>query len=361
MRNTKLIVDINKFKENISKIKAYCPSKEIMPVIKANAYGTYINKRIDILNNFNIVAVAIIDEAISLRKNNYQKEIFVLNQPSMEEIEEIDKYNLIVGISSEEFIDKCIEKKIKLRCHLEIETGMNRTGIKLDELDRLLKKIKSNFIIEGAYTHFSSADIDDAYTKKQIDKFKQALQIIKNNDVELKYIHTSASNGLINYKLDFTNIVRPGIIMYGYESFKGAKKYIDVEPICVLKTNITYLKDCLENEKIGYSQKYTCTKKTKVATIPIGYADGLRRSLINKGYVIVNNKKCPIIGNICMDSCMIDVTNVEKVEVNDEVYIFDNNLITLEEIATTYDTINYEVLCTISERVPRIFKEDNNE
>lgn len=355
MRNTRLEVDLTKFKENIQKIREYCPNKEIMPVIKANAYGTYVNKRLDILNDFNIVAVAIVDEAINLRKLGYKKDIFVLNQPSVSEINEIIEYNLIVGISSEEFIDECLKEKMMIRCHLEIETGMNRTGIKLDNLERIIKTTKDKLKIEGAYTHFSSADFDDDYTKKQIERFKKAVDLIKSKGIKLKYIHSSASNGLLNYKLDFTNMIRPGIIMYGYEPFKGAKNKINIEPICKLKTNITFLKECNKDDKISYSQKYTCRDKTFVATIPIGYADGLRRALTNKGYVIIKNHKCSIIGSVCMDSCMIDVSDVENVKVNDEVYIFDEINITLESIAEKCDTINYEILCTISDRVPRIF------
>lgn len=355
MRNTRLEVDLTKFKRNIQKIREYCPNKELMPVIKANAYGTYINRRLDILNDFNIVAVAIVDEAINLRKLGYTKDIFVLNQPSISEINEIIEYDLIVGTSSEEFIDECLKENMYIRCHLEIETGMNRTGINLDNLERIINKIKDKLKIEGVYTHFSSADFDDNYTKKQIEIFKKAVELIKNKGINLKYIHSSASNGLLNYKLDFTNMIRPGIIMYGYEPFKGAKSKIDVEPTCKLKTNITFLKECNKEDKISYSQKYTCKDKTLVATIPIGYADGLRRALTNKGYVIINNHKCPIIGSICMDSCMVDVSEVENVKVNDEVYIFDDINITLDNIAEKCDTINYEILCTISDRVPRIF------
>lgn len=171
MRNTRLEVDLTKFKRNIQKIREYCPNKELMPVIKANAYGTYINRRLDILNDFNIVAVAIVDEAINLRKLGYTKDIFVLNQPSISEINEIIEYDLIVGTSSEEFIDECLKENMYIRCHLEIETGMNRTGINIKILERIIDKIKDKLKIEVVYTHFSSSDFDDNYTKKQIEIF----------------------------------------------------------------------------------------------------------------------------------------------------------------------------------------------
>ena len=160
----------------------------------------------------------------------------------------------------------------------------------------------------------------------------------------------------MNYNDNVSNMVRPGIIMYGYESFEGALTKINIEPICKLKTKITFIKEVSENESISYSRKYITNKKMTIATIPIGYADGLRRELSNKGAVIVNGKKASILGSICMDSCMIDVTDIESVRVGCDVYIWDNSIRTIEEIASECHTINYEIISTISSRVPRVFE-----
>lgn len=352
MKNTILEVNTKKFINNINKIQKYVGNKTIMPVIKANGYGTYINKKLDIINHFNIVAVAEVQEAIELRKLGYSKEIFVLNQPSIEEIEDIYKYQITIGLSEIEFLKQI---NLPIKVHLEIETGMNRTGIKLNDLDDFIDEIKRNHNIEveGIYTHFSSADIDEDYTNKQISLFKQAINQVKDI-FHLKYIHCSASNGLINYKENISNTVRPGIIMYGYESFKGANKAIDIEPIAKLKTKITYIKKVEENESISYNRKFISQHPMTVATIPIGYADGIRRELTNKGEVVVNGEKRKILGSICMDSCMIDVTGL-NVKVGDTVYIWDNENITLEDIADKCNTINYEIISTISDRVERRF------
>lgn len=357
MRPTIMEVNIDKFNKNINKIKKYVGNKILMPIIKANAYGTYINKNIDIINKFDIVAVAIVDEAIELRKLGYKNEIFILNQPYFEEIENIIKYNITIGISDNIFLEEILKIKKNIKVHLEIETGMNRTGIKIENLKEFVDKIKhkQNIIVEGCYTHLSSADYDKNYTNKQLEIFRESVKIIKDNFDTIKYIHSSASNGLINYSDDISNMVRPGIIMYGYESFKNAKEKIDVEPICKLKTKITFIKEVSKDTSIGYSRKYITENNMKIATIPIGYADGLRRQLSNKGTVVINNQKAQILGNICMDSCMIDVTNIENVKVGDDVYIWDNKNITLEEIAEKCNTINYEILSTISYRVPRVF------
>ena len=354
MRVSVMEVDINKFKNNIAKIKEYVGNKEIMPVVKAYAYGTYLNTNLDVLNMFNIVAVALVEEAKYIRKLGYKKDIFVLNQPSIDDIDDIINYNIKIGLSSKEFLDELIKRDAKITVHLEIETGMNRTGIKIDDLNSFIEKIKeSKVVVEGIYTHFSSADDSYDYTNMQIKKFKCALKEASKY-YDFKHIHLSSSSGFINFDDEVSNLVRPGIIMYGYEPFNGALDKIGVEPICKLKTKITYLKELDENEAISYGRKYKTTKKTKVATIPIGYADGLRKELINQGEVIVNGKKVPIIGSICMDSCMIDVTEIDC-HVGDEVYIFDNDLIKVEDIALKCHTINYEILCDISARVPRIF------
>ena len=358
MRATELEVDINKFNKNIESIQKYIGNKKIMPIIKANGYGTYINKRLDIINKFDIVAVAIVDEAIELRNLGYKKEILVLNQPSIDEIEDIIKYNIIVGLSDITFLNKLSSINNDIKVHLEIETGMNRTGIKLSELYDFIAKVKENknIKVEGIYTHLSSADYDKDYTKKQLEIFKETVEITKEKISTIKYIHSSASNGLINYNDNISNLVRPGIIMYGYEPFENSNQKLKVEPICKLKTKITFLKEIDEGESVSYSRKFISKSKMKVATIPIGYADGLRRELLNKGAVMVNKNKVPIIGNICMDSCMIDVTNINDVKVGADVYIWDNENIKLEDVANDCNTINYEILSTISYRVPRVFR-----
>ena len=150
-------------------------------------------------------------------------------------------------------------------------------------------------------------------------------------------------------------MVRPGIILYGYDSCDGAVQKLDLKPICKLKSKITFLKEVEANTSIGYSRSFVTTRRTKVATIPVGYADGLKRTLSNKGEVLIKGKKVPIIGSVCMDSFMADVTDLEDVTSGDEVYIWDNENITVEEIAKMCGTINYEIICTISNRVPRVF------
>ena len=265
-----LEVDLDNLEFNIEQIQNKVGKDvRIMPVIKANAYGTYINTRLDILNKFEIVAVANVDEGVFLRKLGYKKEIFVLNQPFESEIEKIIKYNIVIGISSYDFAKKLGETKKKVIVHIEVGTGMGRTGIHPYKIEKYLNSLASNIKVEGIYTHFSSADIDDEYTKKQLQSFEIAVSKAKETLGEIKYIHSAASNALLNYKESHFNLVRPGIILYGYKASEDTLDKIDLKPITKLKAKITFLKIVEKGTSIGYSRSYVTEKETKVATVPI--------------------------------------------------------------------------------------------
>lgn len=268
--NNILEVSINAFEHNIEEIKKIVGSKTLMPVMKANAYGTYLNKNLEVLNKFDIVAVANIYEALEIRKIGYKKEIFVLNQPDILAIDDIIKADATIGLSSKEFLEEWVKQNTKLKVHLEIETGMGRTGIYLDELEDFISKIKSasNIEVEGIYTHFPIADEDLDFTQKQIEKFEEAVKITKKY-FNLKYIHCQASNGILNTTSDVCNAVRPGLIMYGYESFKGAGKKIDLKPTTKLKSRINFIKTISKGESVSYMRKFIASKETRVATVPL--------------------------------------------------------------------------------------------
>lgn len=353
-----LEINLNNLQYNIDQIQNKVGKDvKLMPVIKASGYGTYINKRLDIINQFDIVAVANVDEGVYLRELGYKKEIFVLNQPYASEIEKIVKYNIVVGISSYGFAEELAKTNKDVAVHVEIGTGMGRTGVHPYKIEKYLNSLAPNIKVEGIYTHFSSADIDDEYSQKQLESFNIAVNKAKEILGSIKYIHAAASNALLNYPEARFNLVRPGIILYGYAGAEDTFEKIDLKPIAKLKAKVIFLKDVPEGTSIGYSRSYVTTRETKVANVPIGYADGFRRDFSNGWEVLINGKKAPIIGKVCMDSFMVDVTDIENVQVGDEVVIWDNENITLEQLADRCDTINYEILCTIGDRVPRKFIE----
>lgn len=357
-RQSVLEISTSAFKYNIDQIKKLIgPKKEIMYVMKANAYGTYLNKNINLIKDFNIIATAIVKEAVELRMTGFKHEIFVLNQPYIEDIDNIASYDVTIGVADFNFIKELTKRPDKFKIHLEIETGMGRTGININDLPEILKFLKesSNIEVEGIYTHLSSADRDIEFTNKQMEIFKSAVSKTKEYFKDLKYIHAEASNGIQNFNDDFCNLVRPGIILYGYESGSNLKYKLDLRPVAKLKSRISFVKEVPSGTSISYARTFITSKKMKVATIGIGYADGIRRNLSNKGQVVIGNKLANIIGTVCMDSFMADVTDIENVKSGDYVYIWDNDKITLEDIAIKCDTINYEILSTISNRVPRVF------
>lgn len=345
------------FLNNYNKILKYINNKAIvMPVVKANAYGTYLNKDSELLNNFEIVAVAIVSEAVELRKLGYKRDVFILNQPYIEEIDTIIENDLVVGISSFAFLNEVIRKNKPIRCHIELETGMGRCGVLQGDLDKFLLLLKNSFVeVEGVYTHLSSADIDSNFTNKQITVFENGVSIVKSVFPNIKYIHCEASSGLLNFDLGICNVVRPGIILYGYPASKSSSSKINLEPVAKMKSRISYIKKVVPGDAISYGRSFVADKKMLVATVGCGYADGVKRDLSNKGMVVVNGSRCKILGKVCMDSFMIDVSGVKNVKVGDEVYLFDNNLVTVDDIAYICETINYEILSTVGERVPRVF------
>ena len=247
------------------------------------------------------------------------------------------------------------DKNVKI--HLEIETGMGRTGINLEDLSEVINEITKSprISVEGVYTHLSSAESDVEYTNKQISLFNNAVEQIKLYFKDVKYTHIFASSGILNCSIDKSNMVRPGIVIYGHKPAINNLKEIELKPVTRLISEVSFIKEIPEETSISYGRTFVSDKKMKIATIPIGYADGIRRSLSNKGNVVINNKIANIVGTVCMDAILVDVTKIEDVKVGDKVYIWDNEKITLEDVANKCNTIVYDILASVSNRVPRKF------
>ena len=361
MLKSYLEVNLKSIEENIKKIKNEVGKEvTVAPVIKADAYGLGATKLKSLLENQNIkiVVVATIDEAIKLRKSDFNMEILLLNELLPSEASKIVKYNLTVGLSDYKVAEKLNEeankKNKKVNIHFEVDTGMGRVGIKPENALDFMYKISKleNLNIQGIYTHFSSADSSKEYTQMQIDLFNKTIDNLKKNGYEFKYIHSSASSGILNFKNAYFNMVRPGIIIYGYMPDKSIKNTLKLETSTKLISHIVFIKEVPKGTAISYGRTYITKEKRKIATIPLGYADGIKRLLSNKGRVYINGKYAPIVGNVCMDNFMVDITGIDA-NVGDEVFIWDNTNITIEEIADICNTINYEILCSISKRVKR--------
>ena len=350
-----LIINRENIKFNLESIQQYIGEKTcIMPIIKANAYGIGVDYILDIIKEKNItqIGVATVEEAIYIRKR-YNGMILVLLQPFKEQIEDILMNDIVTNVSDFDFLielNKMAKNKDMIaRVHIEINTGMGRTGIQLNEISLFLDKIKEskNINVEGISSHFSTSK-DEYYTREQINKFNYAINMIKKHVNSIEYIHISSSSSILNYPEANFNLVRIGIMMYGYYDDKRIK----LMPSLKLLTHISYMHNVKKGEAIGYNKTTIANKDMKVAIIPIGFADAFMGLESNIAHVLVNNQKANIIA-ICMDSMVIDITDIEQVTTNTEVVLWDNKNITLEQWGEWTATSTYEVLSILSNRIKR--------
>jgi len=357
MRATQLIINLDNIIDNINEIKKYLgPNVRIMPIVKSFGYGTHLNNCPEILNQFDYVGVALLDEAIALRQNGYKNNILILYPLTKEEFEIFKDYDFILNGCN---IFDLIDEQIKAKIHIEIETGMGRTGIQSKNIDEYIQKLKKhkNILVDGIFTHLST-NSDTDFSLKQIGLFKNAIEMFNDNGIIPPNIHISSSGGLKYYSDFWYNMVRIGILIYGYYPNESLKEILDLKPSMELKTKISFLKTIEIGETVGYNQNFVAKRKTIIATIPFGFGDGLLTLETGEPYVIIGKNKVKIIG-ICMDNMMLDVTDIPDVHVGQDVYIWDNKELTIEQIGIWCNNIcNYEVMSSISERVPRVLKKD---
>ena len=357
-RKTYLKIDNHVLKNNVEKIiNKYDCYKYYIGVVKANAYGhgDYIVN--DLINGgINYLAVSSLEEAISIRKYNEEIPILVLEPISLEHLEIIQKYNITITVESLNYAEELSSLKIKskLNIHLKLDTGMNRLGFKeqtnLNEAINILRNNKSIFI-EGIYTHIGTSGINDIYYDKSIDKFEYLTSHI--NLKEIPIIHINRSITLTNHKMKpYETGVRLGIIMYGINQNQDTP--LDIHTALTLYSEVISIRKVNQGEYIGYNAKYIAKEDMLVATIPIGYNDGMSQDM---KYVSINNKLYEFVGDICMDMIMIKAD--DNIKIHDKVEIFGKN-ISIIDTANRINSHPYRLLTSISTRVPRVYN-DNKE
>lgn len=364
-------VDLNNIENNINEIrKVIHKNTKIMAVVKANAYGhgeVEVSKK---LNEIGILdfAVATLDEGIILRKAGIKGSILILGYTDIQNIKIVQKYDLIQTIVDFEYAKEVEKLNLdkKLNVHIKINTGMNRLGESYKNIDNLIKIYNmKNLNILGTFTHLCVSDslFEDniKFTKKQIDNFFKAIDALKLNNINVKKIHIQASYGIINYNDLECDYVRPGIIMYGVYSTlqdkKSCKIKLNLKPALKLKSKIVSIRNIQKGESVGYGRAFIAKKDMKIATVSIGYADGYPRSLSSKDvYVLVNDKFAKIIGRICMDQMIVDVSNITNIEVGDIVTLLDDiEEISAENISNLSGSISNELLSRLGSRLPIIY------
>lgn len=364
-------IDLNAIEHNMKEIRRIVnPNSKIAAIIKADAYG-HGSVRVAqsaLMSGAEILTVSALDEALELRQAGILAPILILGYsepiyaPFLVEHEitqTVFNYEAAKAIS-----DAAVTLHKLAKVHIKIDSGMGRIGFLPNEKSYAeIERISQlpNLEIEGIFTHFSSADeTDKAYTHMQYHRFREAIDALKARGVEIPIVHCANSAAIIDFPEYHCDMVRAGIIIYGVRpSDEVDYKKINLVPAMSVKARISNIKFLPANEAISYGRKYITTKEQKIATIPIGYADGYSRRLSNKSSVLINGQKAPIIGNICMDQCMVDVTDIQgDIKVGDEVVLFGSQgdkSISVEELAAMLDTIPYEILCDIGRRLPRLY------
>ena len=342
---------------------------KICTVLKANAYGHGSVEIAKFLENKNVdyFAVARLEEAIELRENNIKMPILCLGFVPEESLEYALENNITLTIYSLEMAKKLndISEKtgITANIHIKIDTGMSRIGFEASEesIDQIVNISNlNNLYIEGIYTHFAKSDeIDKDFTYKQADRFKFMVDSIEKRGINISIKHVSNSAATIDLPdLNF-NMVRCGIVLYGYyPSDEVIKDRLQLKPAMTLKTKVAHIKELKEDTGISYGLKYKTSKLERIITIPIGYADGFTR-MQNNPKVSINNEIFDVVGRICMDQCMVRIDKDIDIKIGDEVIIFGESNINADNIAKDLGTINYEIVCMVSRRVDRIYKERN--
>lgn len=361
-------VNLDNIYENIINInKNVSEGTSMVAVVKMDGYGhgaVPVAKKID--EHIDAYAVATVDEGINLRINGIDKPIYILGFTYEKRIKEAIKYDIRMAVFEYEMAEKINEVAAKMgkkaKIHIKLDTGMSRIGFKDDEKaveDVVAISKLENIEIEGIFTHFARADeTDKSNTFMQMKRFDEFNAKLKENGVDIKIKHCSNSAGIIDLKEANYNATRIGISLYGlYPSDEVNKDNVPLKPALELKSHIVFIKDIDEGTAVSYGGTFVADKKMRIATIPVGYGDGYPRSLSNKGYVLINGKCAPILGRVCMDQFMVDVTDIDAKKGDLVTLVGEDNgaFLSVEEVSGMAGTFNYEFICDVGKRVPRVY------
>ncbi|ADL12937.1 alanine racemase [Acetohalobium arabaticum] len=361
-------VNLENIRFNLKQIRARVSADTlVMAVVKADAYGhgAVPVARAAVEAGADRLAVGLPEEGVQLRNAGFEVPIQILGEVLPEQIPLLAKYGLIPTVSKLETavelerINAQLESRQKI--HLKVDTGMGRLGVKPDEVVGFAQKLSSfpHLELEGLLTHFATADeADKEYTRQQWQKFNYAIECLEAAGIRIPVKHCANSAAIIDLPEMELDLVRAGIMLYGLRPSDEVGDSLQLKSVLNWKARIVYLKEVDKGCGISYGATYTTADKAEIATIPLGYADGYFRALSNKGDVLINGRRAPIRGRVCMDQFMVDVTEIPGVSVGDEVILIgkqDDKEVTAMELADLVGTINYEIISKITKRVPRIY------
>ena len=343
----------------------------LIGVIKTDAYG---HGAVPIAQMFEKIpyiwgyAVACLDEGMILRKNGIEKPVLVLGCVFPDQYEDMIRYDIRAAVYTEEMAEEMSRTAVRLGkdayFHIKIDTGMGRIGFPVtEESADTIRRICSlpNVCPEGMFTHFAKADeADKSYTRMQHDRFMWMKEQLEKRNVSIRYYDCDNSAGIIDFPDMKHDLARAGISTYGmYPSDEVDKSAVDLKPALSLKSHVIFVKEVEPGTSISYGGTFTADRKMRIATVPVGYGDGYPRSLSNKGYVLIRGKKARILGRVCMDQFMVDVTDIPDAAFMDQVTLIGSDgeeLITVDDLAELSGRFNYEFVCCLSKRIPRVYR-----
>lgn len=365
-------INLDNFRHNFREVKRLAEGKKTFGVIKADGYGHGAVElgRILIEEGVDYFAVAVINEAIELRNNGFNNPILVLGFTPPTFAKEIVEYNITQTVFSYELAAAISQEGIKqnkvAKIHIKLDTGMGRVGYLMEGMAIAeIKRINGlkNIYMEGIFSHFATADeVDKKFSYNQIEKYDKMIANLSLEGINFDIRHISNSAGIIDLPEAYFDGVRAGIMLYGYyPSNEVMKDRLILKPVMSLKANIVHIKEVPMETPVSYGRKFYTKTRSIIATLPFGYADGFTRLLFEKTKVIANGKLAPVVGSICMDQCMIDITECGDMSVGDEVVVMGESngiCINADYMAGLLGTINYEIICMVSRRVPRVYIEN---
>lgn len=367
-RPTKCIIDLSALKENFEAVKKQVGKSLVLCLVKADAYGHGLIPAAQTLEKAgaDYFGVASLEEGALLRQNGIRKPVLCLGPLPFGSEELCVAYGIDQAVCSVEAI-KRLEKAAKdglntVGVHVKIETGMHRTGVRPGEaLAEVLAALRAcpHLRLDGVFTHFSSSDsADDSVTRLQTAEFLKAIRQIREAGFSGFLTHCANSGAILSYPELYFDMVRAGVILYGYYPSEETKRPFAVRPVLSFKTAIVALEDVKKGESISYSGTFTAPKDLRVAVLPVGYGDGYKRALSNRAYALICGRKAPILGNICMDMTMVDVTDIPGAALGSEAVLIGkqgSETVGADTLADCAQTISYEIMLSITTRVPKIY------
>lgn len=376
LRRTWAEVNIDALKHNFDAIRAAADRKaRIICVIKADAYGhgaVFLGKLYEKMGADGF-AVSNIEEAMQLRENGIHLPVLILGFTPASLAGELAVHHISQAVFSEEYARElsaeAVKQNVQVGIHIKVDTGMSRIGFLYQDIQRDGEAVlqmeracqQPNLVPEGIFTHFALADEAEegrTATEHQLACFADAVDRLKADGYTFPLVHCSNSGAIIDYPQAHFNGVRAGIILYGLSPSPKLKNKLNLQPVMTIKSVIAQVKTVEPGTPVSYGSTYVTDKPLKIATVPIGYADGYTRSLSNRAYMTVKGKKAPVIGRVCMDQLMLDVSGIDAVKSGDEVTVISDGhdgSMTFDDIAAMTGTINYEVVCLVGKRVPRVY------